>query len=210
MLYSRIWTQSSSEDENRLPPEYFQKLYRRHLQGAVVRSGASLLLWLVALGTYMTDIIQKVQFTGISLAVGYLILLNPPTLWILAKYKNKKIHSTTSILINLMEIAAAILTKLGYSVSTVSSGEEAIDYLKNQPVDLLVIDMVMDPGMDGLATYKAALELRPHQKAIVASGYSETESVSKTLGLGAHAYVRKPYTIEKIGLAIKETLAVGV
>ena len=68
----------------------------------------------------------------------------------------------------------------------------------------------MDPGMDGLETYKAVLELRPHQKAIVASGFSETESVSKTLELGAHAYVRKPYTIEKIGLAIKETFADGV
>jgi len=52
------------------------------------------------------------------------------------------------------EIAVTILSKLNYSVSAVSSGEEAVEYLRENSVDLLVIDMIMDPGIDGFETYK--------------------------------------------------------
>lgn len=102
------------------------------------------------------------------------------------------------------EIALSILNKLNYSVATVSSGEEAVDYLKNNSVDLLVLDMIMDPGMDGLETYKAILEVHPGQKAILASGFSETDMVKEAQRLGAGKYLKKPYTFEKIGLAVKE------
>ncbi len=50
------------------------------------------------------------------------------------------------------EIASRILIELGYSVTTVSSGEEAVDYLKDNSADLLLLDMIMDPGIDGLET----------------------------------------------------------
>ncbi len=99
-----------------------------------------------------------------------------------------------------------MLRKLGYSVTSVSSGEEAVEYLKNNSVDLLVLDMIMDPGIDGLETYKKILKLYPGQKAIIASGFSETPRVKEAIKLGAGAYVTKPYLIEKIGLAVKEEL----
>jgi len=102
------------------------------------------------------------------------------------------------------EIASGILRKLGYSVESVASGEEAIEYLKENQVDLLVLDMIMDPGIDGLETYKRILKLRPGQKAIIASGFSETERVKETQNLGAGKYIKKPYTIEKIGIAVRE------
>lgn len=104
------------------------------------------------------------------------------------------------------EISSIILSKLGYAVETVSSGERAIDYLRTHSVDLLILDMIMDPGIDGLDTYKKVLEINPHQKAIIASGYSETERVKEAQRLGAQRYVRKPYTIEKIGTAVKKEL----
>jgi len=103
-------------------------------------------------------------------------------------------------------IASLMLQKLGYSVNTVSSGEEAIEYIKNNTADLLVLDMIMDPGMDGLETYKKILEYRPHQKAIIASGFSETWRVKEAQRLGAGAYVKKPYTIENIGQAVAAEL----
>ncbi|MBW1673882.1 MAG: PAS domain S-box protein [Deltaproteobacteria bacterium] len=62
------------------------------------------------------------------------------------------------------EIASQILKKLGYSVTSVSRGEEAVDYMKNNSADLLILDMIMDPGIDGLDTYKKILELHPGQK----------------------------------------------
>ena len=104
------------------------------------------------------------------------------------------------------EIASRILTKLGYSVTSVSSGEKAVDYIKDNSADLLMLDMIMDPGIDGLETYKRILELHPGQKAIIASGFSETDRVKKAQRLGAGKYIKKPYTLEKIGLAIKEEL----
>jgi len=104
------------------------------------------------------------------------------------------------------EIASKILKKLGYSVTTVSSGEEAVDYLKDNTADLLILDMIMDPGIDGLDTYKKIIELHPKQKAIIASGLSETERVKEAQKLGAGAYVKKPFLLEKIGLAVREEL----
>jgi len=105
------------------------------------------------------------------------------------------------------EIASMLLTKLGYSVHTVSSGEEAVEYVKTNSTDLLVLDMIMDPGIDGLDTYTKILELHPGMKAVIASGFSETDRVKEAQTLGAGQYVKKPYTLEKIGLALKTELA---
>ena len=105
------------------------------------------------------------------------------------------------------EIAYQILKKLGYSVTSVSSGEEAIDYMKNNSADLLILDMIMDPGIDGLETYKRILEFHPGQKAIIASGFSETKRVKEAQRLGAGKYIKKPYTLEKIGIAVKNELS---
>ena len=104
------------------------------------------------------------------------------------------------------ELALTLLTKLGYAVDTVSSGVEAVEYLKEHRVDLIVLDMIMDPGIDGLDTYKKIIEVHPRQKAIIASGFSETDRVKEAQRLGAGQYIKKPYTLEKIGLAVKEEL----
>ena len=104
------------------------------------------------------------------------------------------------------DLAEEMLRKLNYSVTSVSSGEEALAYLKEHKVDLMVLDMIMDPGMDGLDTYRSVLEIHPKQKAIIVSGFSESDRVKTAQALGAGAYVRKPYVIEKLGLAVKKEL----
>jgi YesN/AraC family two-component response regulator len=78
--------------------------------------------------------------------------------------------------------------------------------LKEHKVDLIVLDMIMDPGMDGLDTYRSVHEIHPKQKAIIVSGFSESDRVHAAQTLGAGAYVRKPYVIEKLGLAVKKEL----
>ncbi|MDP1989581.1 MAG: PAS domain S-box protein [Syntrophales bacterium] len=104
------------------------------------------------------------------------------------------------------DIANRLLTRLGYQVHAVSSGEEAVEYLKTHKADLLLLDMIMDPGIDGLETYKRVQEINPKQRAIIVSGFSETERVKKTQNLGAGAYIRKPYLMEKIGVAVRDEL----
>ncbi|MBI5603751.1 MAG: PAS domain S-box protein [Deltaproteobacteria bacterium] len=104
------------------------------------------------------------------------------------------------------DLAEEMLKKLNYHITSVSSGEDAVVYLKEQKVDLLVLDMIMDPGMDGLDTYKKILEIHPRQKAIIVSGFSESERVKAAQSLGAGAYVKKPYIREKLGLAVRKEL----
>jgi two-component system cell cycle sensor histidine kinase/response regulator CckA len=104
------------------------------------------------------------------------------------------------------DLAVGMLRKLNYNALSVSSGEEAIAYLKDHQADLVVLDMIMDPGMDGLDTYKSILMIHPKQKVIIVSGFSESDRVKTTQSLGAGGYVRKPYVIEKLGLAVRKEL----
>jgi DNA-binding NtrC family response regulator len=104
------------------------------------------------------------------------------------------------------EIAAGLLRKLNYNVATAASGEDAIAHLEDHPCDLIVLDMIMDPGMDGLDTYRRIIDRHPGQKAIIASGFSETKRVREAQELGAGVYVKKPYLLEKIGVAVRQEL----
>lgn len=104
------------------------------------------------------------------------------------------------------ELAKVMLDRLGYATSTAASGEEALAYLARQQVDLLLLDMIMAPGMDGLETYQQALLLNPQQKAIIVSGYAENERVQAAMDLGARRYVKKPYTCTVLAVAVKEAL----
>ena len=104
------------------------------------------------------------------------------------------------------EIASSMLVQLGYTVTSAASGEEAIEYIKSSSADLIILDMIMDPGIDGLETYRQILKLHPGQRAIIASGFSETERVKEAQKLGAGEYIKKPYTLEQIGLAVKKAL----
>jgi PAS domain S-box-containing protein len=104
------------------------------------------------------------------------------------------------------EIASALLTELGYSVETVPAGEDAIEYFENQHADLLLLDMLMSPGIDGLDTYAGIVKSRPGLKAIITSGFSESDRVKKALKLGAGAYIKKPYTMKKLATAVRKEL----
>ncbi|MBU0943935.1 MAG: response regulator [Proteobacteria bacterium] len=104
------------------------------------------------------------------------------------------------------DIATQMLTLLGYNVESVSSGEGAVQYLIGKTVDLLVLDMVMEPGMSGGETYEQILTMHPGQKAIVASGFSVNDEMKKVRGLGISTYVKKPYTFKQLALAVKQVL----
>jgi PAS domain S-box-containing protein len=104
------------------------------------------------------------------------------------------------------EIAYQMLKRLGYCVKSSSSGEEAVAYLKNNSADLLVLDMIMDPGIDGLETYKMIHEFKPNQKAIIVSGFSESGRVKEAQMLCGGAFLKKPYILEKFGIAVRAEL----
>ena len=103
-------------------------------------------------------------------------------------------------------VVATMLSELGYSVETVPSGEEAVSLLGRKSVDLLLLDMCMDPGMDGLDTCREVQKMWPAQRFIITSGYSETDRLREALRLAKGRYVRKPFLLDTIALAIRAEL----
>ena len=83
------------------------------------------------------------------------------------------------------------------------SGEEAVEYIKKTPVDLVILDMLMDPGINGCETYEQILRHVPGQKAIITSGYANAETIKKAMALGITQFVKKPYSLYELALALK-------
>ncbi|MCP3872281.1 MAG: response regulator [Desulfobacteraceae bacterium] len=103
-------------------------------------------------------------------------------------------------------IAVSILENLGYQTQAVDNGFLAVEFIKDTPTDLVILDMIMPPSISGLETYRMIKKIHPGQKAIIASGYSESEDVIMAQNLGAGSFVKKPYTVLDMGIAIKEEL----
>ncbi|MCP3891378.1 MAG: response regulator [Desulfobulbaceae bacterium] len=100
------------------------------------------------------------------------------------------------------DIASQLLGSLGYNVESVTSGEAAIEYVRQKKVDLVLLDMILESGMNGLQTYEGIIQLYPDQKAIVISGYSASDDVRRTLKIGAGSFINKPYTAEQLARAV--------
>ncbi|MCK5221540.1 MAG: response regulator, partial [Candidatus Aminicenantes bacterium] len=106
---------------------------------------------------------------------------------------------------NNRQLAEEILSECNFRVSSVSSGEEAVEFVQKEKVDLLILDMIMG-GIDGLQTYIEILMRKGEQKAIITSGYSDNENVKETLKLGAGSYIKKPYLKMQLIKAVEAEL----
>jgi two-component system cell cycle sensor histidine kinase/response regulator CckA len=104
------------------------------------------------------------------------------------------------------ELTGDMLANLGYDVAMAASGEEAVAFLRDHQADLVLLDMIME-GMDGLETFKAIKEIKPQQKTIMVSGYVETDRVLTAQALGAGPYLKKPFSLEKLGLVLRRELS---
>lgn len=104
------------------------------------------------------------------------------------------------------EIAASILKRLGYDFVAVGSGEKAVEYLAENRVDLVLLDMIMEPGIDGLETYRRILEIRTEQPVVLVSGFAELDRVQEMRELGLQSQIEKPYTLSTLADSIYNTL----
>ena len=101
------------------------------------------------------------------------------------------------------QVCKSILSSLGYRVKTVSSGEEAIEYLKDNDVGLVLLDMIMEPGMDGLETYRNMRKTGADLRVLIVSGYCEHARMEQAFALGVRGFIKKPYTVQEIALKVK-------
>jgi signal transduction histidine kinase/ActR/RegA family two-component response regulator len=155
-------------------------------------------------------IVESSEGFGTKIAVYIPITREQPCLK-LVKPRTTPLGNGESILVvddvrEQSEMASRILSKLGYSVHTVRSGEEAIEYLDHASADLLILDMLMNPGIDGLETYRRVLEMHPDQKALMVTGFSETSQISETRALGAGGFIKKPYQLDQLAIAVRAEL----
>jgi len=104
------------------------------------------------------------------------------------------------------KIAVKVLTSLGYDVTTAANGEETLNFLRSNDLDLIILDMIMENEDEGLEIFKKIIELKPTQKAIIVSGFSESEYVKEAKKLGVGDFIMKPYTKNDLGNAVREEL----
>ncbi len=107
------------------------------------------------------------------------------------------------------EVACQLLSRLGYNPVALASGEAALQYLSTNPVDLLMLDMLMEPGIDGLETYRRARALKDQPlPTIIASACPRSGKILEALEEGAKAYLKKPYTMEQLAQAVAGALQI--
>jgi two-component system cell cycle sensor histidine kinase/response regulator CckA len=102
-------------------------------------------------------------------------------------------------------VAERALTRHGYTVITADNGEDALEILaKNEPVDLLISDVVM-PGMDGPTMVQEARKSRPDLKILFMSGYAE-EQLRKSLDIENVNFLSKPFSVIELAEAARRTV----
>jgi len=104
------------------------------------------------------------------------------------------------------EVSFRLLGRLGYNVDTSENGEKALARLTTEQFDLILLDMIMPGGIDGVETLERILGLRPSQRAIIASGYAENARIDRARVLGVSILLRKPLTLASLGRAVREEL----
>ena len=103
---------------------------------------------------------------------------------------------------DLRAIVSKALEALGYEVTAVADGRSGLGELRFTRPDVLVVDFAM-PGMNGADVAKAARELCPGLPVVLASGYSDTDAIERSIG--AHAkLLRKPFRIDELLEAVAE------
>ena len=103
-------------------------------------------------------------------------------------------------------IASDFLQELSYHVRTAESGEVAVDMAERESFDLVLLDMIMDPGISGRETFERLRRINTCQKALIISGFSDSDDVLATLDCGASGFIKKPYALAELGRAIREVL----
>ena len=94
-----------------------------------------------------------------------------------------------------------------YEVRAVTDGAAAVDFLDENSVDLVLLDMVM-PERDGFSVLSYIAGMAPKPRVVVLSVLTQVSRVVKTMRLGASDYLVKPCDLNKLKRVLRDTLAV--
>ena len=107
---------------------------------------------------------------------------------------------------SMLRYLQTLLEVESYNVDTASSGEEAIAKLQNGAPDVVLLDVLMPGGMDGLQTLEHMRETHPQLKVIMLSCVSDTRKVVQAIRLGAQDYLTKPFQKNELEAVIEQCL----
>jgi two-component system cell cycle sensor histidine kinase/response regulator CckA len=107
----------------------------------------------------------------------------------------------------IIEVAQAMLEKLGYAVISANSGNAAIDVIERfkDNVNLVILDLVM-PGLDGSRTYARIRQIAPTMRVLLSSGYALDGQAEALLRKGCRGFIQKPFTIQDLSIKIRDVL----
>lgn len=105
--------------------------------------------------------------------------------------------------IDFLETLMKRMKKRGVDVAGVGSGEQALDYLNKQPVDVVVLDVRM-PGIDGIQTLREIKRIDPLMEVIMLTGHASIEVAIEGMELGAFDYLMKPADIDELFYKIQD------
>ncbi len=98
-----------------------------------------------------------------------------------------------------------VLRDEGYAVDAVPSGEDCLDRVTREAVDLIILDVWL-PGMDGLATLARLRERQVDAQVVLISGHGNIESAVRAIKMGAFDFVEKPLSLDKTVLVVRNAL----
>ncbi len=107
----------------------------------------------------------------------------------------------------IVTVASKSLSRMGYTILTARSGQEAIDIALSHPgsIEVVILDVDMAP-MNGMEAFPHLRKARPDMRTLICSGYGRDAAVRKLLESGADAYLSKPYLIEDLAEYIQRLL----
>jgi DNA-binding NtrC family response regulator len=103
------------------------------------------------------------------------------------------------------QILSETLKSAGHTVSSAESGERAVSAVREAPVDLVILDMVL-PQVDGLEVLREISTLRPETAVIMITGYASVETAIRAMKMGAVDYIVKPFRMEEVELIVARAL----
>jgi CheY-like chemotaxis protein len=104
-----------------------------------------------------------------------------------------------------VEPTCLLLKRYGYSVISASSGEQAVNLLKQDGhnIDVVILDMLM-PGMDGIETLDHIQRIQPKIPVLIASGNNHPDQIDRALNNGCNGFIRKPYKTSDLHTEIQK------